>query len=107
MKNRPVSSSLDGLGVESCVVFLKLEEKALPKRWPKSKQYLLHGVGSLRVLPPPDSELEFALVNRTKAKKIGVLLYFITYRNPHLLYAWNYQKTFRLKTNTFSSSTKR
>ena len=34
-----------------------------------------------------DSELEFALVNRTKAKKIGVLLYFIIHRNPHLLYA--------------------
>ena len=33
------------------------------------------------------ANFKFALVNCTKAKKIKVLLYFITHRNPHLLYA--------------------
>ena len=30
------------------------------------------------------ANFKFALVNCTKAKKIKVLLYFITHRNPHL-----------------------
>ena len=46
---------------------------------------------SLWVLPAPKynrvANFKFALVNCTKAKKIKVLLYFITHHNPHLLYA--------------------